>query len=99
MLVTTIFFHIVFYLVKDSRISAIFVLCNDLNPFPNKPWFLRVYSTSLLKKLGKGEIARNEQFLIFPQCFLPFWRSLCLFHQIKDSFSLDESKICRLGKA
>ena len=21
--------------------------------------------------VGKGEIARNEQFLIFPQCFLP----------------------------
>ena len=24
-----------------------------VNPFPNKPWFLRVYSTSLLKTLGK----------------------------------------------
>ena len=22
--------------------------------------------------VGKGEIARNEQFLLFPQCFLPF---------------------------
>ena len=22
---------------------------------------------------GKGEIARNEQFLLFQQCFLPFW--------------------------
>ena len=21
--------------------------------------------------VGKGEIARNEQFLLFPQCFLP----------------------------
>ena len=34
--------------------------------------------------VGKGEIARNEQFLLFPQCFLPFWRPLCLFHYIKD---------------
>ena len=43
-----------------------------LNPFPNKLWFLHVCSTSLLKKiLGKGEIAHNEQFLLFPQCFLP----------------------------
>ena len=29
---------------------------------------------------GKGEIARNEQFLHFPQPFLPFWRPLCLSH-------------------
>ena len=70
-------------------------------PFPNKPWFLRVYTTSLLKTLwekekllftsllktilvftclhyksfentaGKGEIARNEKFRLFPLCFLP----------------------------
>ena len=30
---------------------------------------------------GKGEIARNEQFLLFPQCFLPIWRTICHFHQ------------------
>ena len=30
---------------------------------------------------GKGEIARNEQFLLFQQCFLPVWRTLCHFHQ------------------
>ena len=32
--------------------------------------------------VGKGEIARNEQFLLFPQCFLAFWRTFCHFHQI-----------------
>ena len=26
--------------------------------------------------VGKGEIARNDQFPLFPQCFLPFWRTL-----------------------
>ena len=31
---------------------------------------------------GKGEIARNEQFLLFPQCFLPVWRTFCHFQQI-----------------
>ena len=31
---------------------------------------------------GKGEIARSEQFLLFPQCFLPIWLTLCYFHQI-----------------
>ena len=42
------------------------------NPFPNKPTFLRVCNTSRLKTLGKGEIARNEQFLLFPQSFVYF---------------------------
>ena len=41
------------------------------NPLPNTPWFLSVCNTSLLKTLGKGKIARNEQFLLFPHCFLP----------------------------
>ena len=27
--------------------------------------------------VGKGEIARNEQFLLFPQCFLPVWIAFC----------------------
>ena len=40
-------------------------------PFPNKPWFLRVCSTSFLENtVGKGEIACKEQFLLFPHCFL-----------------------------
>ena len=43
--------------------------------------------TCLLYKLlentvGKGEIARNEQFRLFAQCFLPVWRTFCHFHQI-----------------
>ena len=53
------------------------------NLFPNKPWFLCVCSTSLLKTLGeKEENAQTEQFLLFPQCFLPFLRPFCNFHQI-----------------
>ena len=52
------------------------------NPFPNKPWFLRVCSTGLLKTLRKEEIASNKQFLLFPECFLPIWRTFCHFHQI-----------------
>ena len=78
-----------------------------LNLFPNKPWFLRVCSKCLLKKkntAGKGEIARNEQFLLFPQCF-----SICLETNFlpcssnlksssANSFSLEKSKMCRLPK-
>ena len=32
--------------------------------------------------LGKGKIARNEQFLIFLQCFLPIWITYCHFCQL-----------------
>ena len=49
----------------------------------------------------KGEIARNKQILLFPQCFLPAWKAFCHFRQIlkllsANSSSLVESKICRL---
>ena len=50
--------------------------------------------------VGKGEIAHNEQFLLFPQCFLcldnflPFSSNLKL--SSANSFSLEESKICHL---
>ena len=53
-----------------------------LNPFPNKPWFLILCSTSLFKTVGKGEIAGNEQFLHFSQCFLPVWRTFYHFHHL-----------------
>ena len=33
--------------------------------------------------VGKREIAHNEQFLLFPQCFLPFWKSFCHFIKFK----------------
>ena len=51
--------------------------------------------------VGKGEIARNEQFLLFPQCFLPVWITFFPFSSnlklsSANSFSLEESKICHL---
>ena len=36
-----------------------------------------------MKTLGNGEIARNEQFLLFQRVFLPLWRTLYHFHQIQ----------------
>ena len=61
-------------------------------PLGNKPFENTV---------GKGEIARNEQFLFFPTLFstrldnfLPFSSNLKLTSA--NSLSLEESKICRL---
>ena len=61
------------------------ILCGVLvNPFPNKPWFLCVCSTnlSLENSVGKGEIARNKQFLLFPLCFPPILRTFRHFDLI-----------------
>ena len=53
------------------------------NPFPNKPWFLRVCSTSLLKTLlAKEKWLVTSIFFLFPPCFLFIWRTFCHFHQI-----------------
>ena len=37
---------------------------------------------SFKNTVGKEEIARNDQFLLFPECFLRFWRIFCHFHEI-----------------
>ena len=58
----------------------------SVNLFQYKPLFLRVCSTTILKTLWEKEkIARNEQFLLFPQCFLPFWRTFSHIYQIFNS--------------
>ena len=44
--------------------------------------FMCLKYKSFANTVGKAEIARNEQFLLFPQCFLPFWRTSCHFCQI-----------------
>ena len=44
-----------------------------LNPFPNKLWnFMCLQYKSFENTVGKGEIAHNEQFPFFPQCYLLF---------------------------
>ena len=83
-----------------------FVVWARLNLFLNKPWFSRVCSRGLCKTLWeKGEIARNEQFLLFPQCFIPFRRTYCPFHQIQNFIYLlsslrliDQYTICGILK-
>ena len=56
---------------------------DNLTLSQNKPWFLRVCSThkSFENTVGKGEIARYEQILLFPQCFLHVLKTFCHFRQ------------------
>ena len=55
-------------------------------PFPKQALIFTFVSTvtAFENTMGNGEIARNEQFLLFPQCFLLFWRTFCHFHQIQN---------------
>ena len=48
--------------------------------------------------VGKGESASNEQFLLFPQCFPPLWRTFCHFHQIENCHLLTVSFQMSFGK-
>ena len=56
--------------IEKQRVTA--TVATLLNPFPNKPWFFTCLQYKTFENtVGKGEIAHDEQFLLFPQCFLP----------------------------
>ena len=75
-----------------------------LNPLPNKPKFLRVCSKSLTKTLRKKEkflVTSNSS--LSHSVFYPFGELSAILCQIlklssANSFSLEVSKIYRLGK-
>ena len=69
-----------------------------LNLFPNKPWFLHVCSTCLGEKklLLTSSFPFRTVFSILSENFLPFSSNLKL--SSANTFSLEESKICHLGK-
>ena len=67
--------------------------------------FLRVCKSSSLfeNTVGKGEIARNEQFLLFPQCFLSFCGDLTAifikFNTVVCKLTFEKSKQYRPRKS
>ena len=60
--------------------SSIVVCTKQVILFPNKHWFLHFSSIYLLKTLCEKD--NNEQCVLFPHCFLPFWRTSCYLYQI-----------------
>ena len=83
--VFSIFFHSVFkrLILQTSKNQGLFgkglTHSHTMTPFdaPGKQAFR--------KHCGeKREIARNEQFLLFPQCFLPVWITFFHFCQIQN---------------
>ena len=77
-------------------------LTGTFNPFPDKPWFLRVCSRSLLKTLSENKkllVTSNFSFshsVFYLENCLPFSSNLKLSSAKSSSF--EESKICRLEK-
>ena len=68
---------------RKSKHELFQTLTLVFNPFPNKPWFFTCLQyRSFENTVGKGEIARYEQFLLFPQCFLSFRTTFCHFYQL-----------------
>ena len=57
-----------------------FLICM-LSLSQTSPGFKCLQYKSFENTDGK-EIARNEQFLLFPKCFLPFKRTFCNFYVI-----------------
>ena len=45
--------------------------------------FTCLQSKSLENTVGKGEIARNNQFLLFPQCFPTCWKIFLHFIKVQ----------------
>ena len=54
-------------------------------PFPKEALvFTCLQYKSFENTVGKGEIARNEQFHLFPQCFLTIWITFSHIYQISN---------------
>ena len=71
------------------RLKAVFLFqyctisSSHINPFPNKPCFLRVCRISLLKTLWEKEkLLVTSNFSFFPQCYLPIRRTYCHCHHM-----------------
>ena len=56
------------------------VICKCFNPFPNKPWFLLFFSTSLLKTLWEKEkLLVTSNFSFSHSVFYPFEELSAIF--------------------
>ena len=66
--------HLYFFAtLNNERNSSYLQLSRRLNSFPNKPWFLRVWRTSLLKTLWeKKKLLVTSNFFFSHSVFFPF---------------------------
>ena len=69
-----------FFLWEQSQAETNHLM---IYPFPKQALvFTCLQCMSFENTAGKEEIAHNNQFLLFSECFLPIWITFCHFHQI-----------------
>ena len=93
----------------ETRIRGFLVLKSGFldyyEPFPKQALvFTRLQYKPFENTVGKAEIALNEQFLLFPQCFLLcYWTFLPFSSNLKllsaTFLNLEEAKICCVGNS
>ena len=76
-----------FGIIQEKQLNSLVRIfkCKNYLPYPiPTQWHLLTLlrNKPFENTVGKGEIAHNEQFLLFPQCFLPVWIPFSHFHQI-----------------
>ena len=73
------------WLLDIDNKGVYLTLCiHSINPFPNKPWFLRVCSTSLLKTLWENEkLLVTSNFSFSHSVFYPFRELSANFIKLK----------------
>ena len=78
------FSHNVFKRLLSQRRQEVSLCGNGLTLSKTSPGFYMYAEQVFEYNLGKGEIACNEQFLLFPQYSLLIWRTFYHFHQIRN---------------
>ena len=95
-----------FGILATFKLSSANALNSDklwFNPFPNKPWFLSVCSTSLLKTLWEKEkLLVTSSFSFSRSVFYPFGELSAIFIKFEivvcKSFQFGRVQIGHLGK-
>ena len=61
------------------------LICKGCKPIPTQQHLLAALGNKPFENtVGIEEIAHNEQFFLYPQCFLPIERTFWYFHQIQN---------------
>ena len=77
---------------NEAASATIHAFLGFLLPFPKQALLFTglKYKSSSKNNVGKGEIARHKQFLLFPQYFPPFWRPSAILFKF-------ETVVCKLS--
>ena len=77
--------HALIWILLLTEVFKLFILRSVMGkPFSKQAlfFFTCLQYNSFENTAGRGEIARNEQFLLFPQCFIPVSKIFFHFHKI-----------------